>query len=432
MAIQPFHFRPAALALAAAGLFAIAATAAAAPRHVYLTFQNQDTARSITVNFHTMADSGSSPDSAEVYYDTEPRLGYPPLYRHRATGRRHKVEGLADGRSVHWVELANIEPGRTYYFIAGDPEGGYSAEKKFKTVPPGATTMRFVIGGDIGTGPGPVAFFKQAALQSPDAGLIGGDIAYENGELSGVAKWDELLDNWEQNMVTPEGYSIPMVAAIGNHEVKGSASRDPKRIPFYFGFLCQDFGRTHFTRRFGANTAFLALDSGHHALHGGAQSEWLDSELTRLADVPHRFPFYHVPLYPSHRKFNEGWSIQGRKFWQPLFEKHAVTACFEHHDHTFKRAKRIKGDKADPSGVLYLGDGCWGKGAREVDAELRWYLDKQASLAHFWRVDVQGHRVEYRAIDAMGRVFDVYPPGAEGSAEAEKVFTLLNHPEILF
>jgi hypothetical protein len=38
---------------------------------------------------------------------------------------------------------------------------------------------------------------------------------------------------------------------------------------------------------------------------------------------------------------------------------------------------------------------------------------------------VSRNRVEYRAINKAGKVFDVYPPDAAGAKEAEKVYETL-------
>jgi len=67
--------------------------------------------------------------------------------------------------------------------------------------------------------------------------------------------------------------------------------------------------------------------------------------------------------------------------------------------------------------------------ARKVDAELRWYEVKTASLQHFWCVDVSRRRVEYRAVNKTGQVFDVYPPGAAGANAAERVYESLTQPK---
>jgi transposase-like protein len=85
----------------------------------------------------------------------------------------------------------------------------------------------------------------------------------------------------------------------------------------------------------------------------------------------------------------------------------------------------MRANQPDPQGTLYLGDGCWGMGARTVDKELRPYLAKAASIQHFWCVDVTRRRVEYRAVNKAGQIFDVYPTDARGTKAAEKVYESL-------
>ena len=143
---------------------------------------------------------------------------------------------------------------------------------------------------------------------------------------------------------------------------------------------------------------------------------------------PHRFAVYHVPLYPTVRAFEGAGSVAGRNAWLPIFDKHHLTTAFEHHDHAFTRTKLLRNNQVDPQGTLYLGDGCWGQGARAVGNVRKWYEEKSASLQHFWLVDVFRNRVEYRAINKEGKVFDVYPPDARGAAAAEVVFQSLAKP----
>jgi hypothetical protein len=117
----------------------LALAARATPRHVYLTWQG-DTSRTMTVNYQTLEPSGAS----VVHFDTKPRNGERGAYRYMAVGRSHQVPGLDDGRKIHWVELEKLSPGQTYYFIAGDPQTGFTTERKFRTVPDGSEKLRFV------------------------------------------------------------------------------------------------------------------------------------------------------------------------------------------------------------------------------------------------------------------------------------------------
>jgi acid phosphatase type 7 len=398
--------------------------AEASPRHVYLTWRG-DTSRSITVNYQTL---GRAPESL-VLYDTVPRGGRPEAYRYRAYGTAHRIDQHPENREIHWVELKPLKPGEAYYFVAGDAAGGFSPERKFRTIPAGREPIRFVTGGDMGTDAYFLPLLRQAALQQPLFGVVGGDIAYENGELRNWPRWDAWLDGWQNEMVTPDGFTIPMVLGIGNHEVKGGLSIIGGKAPHYFGYFAQEPNTSYFSRTFGKNVAIYCLDSGHMAPHGGEQSAWLDETLTAHAAIPFKFAVYHVPFYPSHREYNGVLSIAGRSYWLPLFDKHRLTAGFENHDHTFKRTPLMKQNRPDPSGTLYLGDGCWGRPPRTVNAVRRWYEVKAAPLPHFWRVDVSSRGVEYRAINQNGQIFDVFPETAPGAKEAEAVYQELTAPK---
>jgi hypothetical protein len=400
--------------------FLIALAAHATPRHVYLTWQG-DTSRTITVNYQTFGPPGAS----TVYYDTKPRNGRATDYRFMAVGNSHQLPGLADERKIHWVELENLTPGATYYFVAGNPHDGFTTERKFRTMPSGSQSLRFVTGGDMGVSADMALLLQQAAKVSPDFGLVGGDIAYANDALTNYTRWDVWLDAWQTNMITPGGYTVPMVLAIGNHETKSRMPPALTNAQFYFRYFAQDRERSYFSRTFGKNLVMFLLDSGHVSPHDGEQAVWLDAQLTAHRNVPHRFAVYHVPLYPSHRAFDGTNSVKGRQAWLPILDQHQLTTAFENHDHTFKRTHRLRENRPDPNGTLYLGDGCWGMSARTVDANRRWYEAKAASIQHFWQVDVRRKRVEYRALNKEGRIFDVYPLNASGAKEADRVYESL-------
>ena len=404
------------LFLRTALLALIPITLQAQPLHVYLTWQG-DTSTTITVNYHT-----PSAEPSQVYYDTLAHDGDVAAYAFAAKGTAHQIKGT-DGRWIHWVELRGLEPGRAYYFIAGSKDGGFSAERKLRTVPADSGPLRFVSGGDMEVTKRARDLLKQAALVEPRFALLGGDLAYVDGERSKYAKWDRWFDNWERLMVTPEGYTVPMVLAIGNHEVQGGYDGGVAGAPFFLRYFAQAGESSYFTRRFGSELAVLVMDSGHAVEHGGAQTAWLMDQLEQIQDLPYRFALYHVPLYPGYRSFGYNHSVAGRRHWLPLFDRYKLTTAFENHDHLLKRTKLLRGGKVDAEGTLYLGDGCMGKKPRadwfwllrwlftsEVGPFDRWYLEKSEGVGHFWQVDLLGggRGVEYRAVDERGRVVDVY------------------------
>lgn len=373
------------------------------PFHVYLTWQG-DTSTTITVSFHTPVVRGAS----LVRFDTVSRGGDPTQYAFEAEGESHRLVGLLAPRKIHHVELTGLEPGRVYFFVAGNDINGFSEERKFRTIPDGGEAIRFVVGGDMGVNPRIRPLLTQAANLDPMFALVGGDIAYADGSIFKYEAWDVWLQNWNDLMVTSDGLMIPMVLAIGNHEVLGSFLQPPEHAPFYFGYFPQEPRRSFFSRTFGDNIVLFVLDTGHVALHG-AQSPWLIQEMANFAAVPHKFALYHVPLYPSFRAFDDPLSVLGRFFWLPIFDEFGLTAAFENHDHTHKRTKPLRNNAVDPEGTVYFGDGGWGRSPRPVGETLRWYEETASSVNHFWLVEVDGEDVLYQAINGEGEVFDEYP-----------------------
>jgi len=378
----------------------IVAVATGGPRHVYLTWQG-DTSTTMTVVFQTM-EPLSDP---KVFYGKGSSAGLSG-YEKDAKGRPTRFPGLK--RWVHFVKLTDLDPGETYYFRAGGSTTGYSEEKKFRTMSRESEPVRFVSGGDMWIEPATFQLMVQAASQSPQFALVGGDMAYADGRLSHVNFWDKWLDAWEEKMVTPSGHMIPMILAIGNHETVGGFAGKKEDAPYFYHFFKQD-DKGYFTRQLGPDIVVYVLDSGHTNPQGGAQASWLAEEMARTASVPHRFALYHVPCYPSYPGAYSGpYAVGGRKHWVPLFDKFKLRAAFENHYHTFKRTKPLRNNKVDPEGTVYLGDGCWGRPPRKVKPTLDWYEAVTASRRHVWLVDVEGSSVRYRAMDPHGKVFDTY------------------------
>ncbi|MCG8603990.1 DNRLRE domain-containing protein, partial [bacterium] len=366
----------------------------------------------MTVNYQTIGTT----DQSIVYYDTVPRNGDLSTYSFQTKGDSHKINGLDiyTERTIHTVELTDLIPGQTYYFVAGDPEIGLSDEKKFRTIPENNGALRFVTGGDMSTSSKVPALLMHAAEQNPMFGLIGGDIAYANGRLEKWKKWDTWIENWETFMVTSDGYTIPLVMAIGNHEVNNEDDVDPSRMaPFYFGYFAQA-ETSYFTMRFGTNTVLFVLDSGHIVSHAGLQSEWLATEMAKFEAVPNKMAIYHVPMYPGHRDFDQSLSLAARTHWLPIFDKFALTVGFENHDHVMKRTKLLKANQPNDSGTLYIGDGCFGKGPRTLDQAGAYYLDRLEKKRHFWLVEIpdstdhSASGMVFTAIDKEGLMFDTY------------------------
>ncbi|RME03410.1 MAG: hypothetical protein D6805_06660 [Planctomycetota bacterium] len=370
------------------------------PRYIYLTWTYRDTAHTMTVHYLTFAPTSST----EIYYALHSSKSLRGYSFHQY-GFQRRLANLP--RFVHTLELTHLRPNTVYYFRVGSSQGGFSGEKKFRTLAEGKFSLCFVVGGDMGSGAKARRLCKVAASYDPMFAVIGGDIAYADGRVSAYREWDRWLELWTSTMITTEGCLIPVIVAIGNHEVrKYFYLISSGRAPFYFGYFYQSpQGRSYFVRVFGESGVLFILDSGHIFSHNGVQLEWMRRTMEKYAHFPHRFAVYHVPLYPSHRGFYRRSSRRGRKYWLPLFDRFHLHACFEHHDHTLKRTKLLRGNRVvRRGGTLYLGDGSWGRGGRS--AKKRWYLSTSMSRRHFWLVQASSKYTLFQAIGLENKVLD--------------------------
>jgi hypothetical protein len=251
---------------------------------------------------------------------------------------------------------------------------------------------------------------KLAAAQSPMFVLLGGDIAYENGR--DPDRFLEFLENYS-NDLRCDGRLVPLVACIGNHEVDGGYEQGRDRAPFFYSCFDGLFTDTGFaTLDFGDYLSLVLLDTDHTSPISGEQTSWLERTLKEREECPNVFVANHVPAYPSHRSFDgdadhPGTGAANRKHWSPLFERFNVDAVFEHHDHTYKRTHPMLDGRPNEKGVLYLGDGSWGRIRKVTDRESRPYLAVADESYHLSVHRIEGRQQFHVALSDTGRVVDV-------------------------
>lgn len=313
---------------------------------------------------------------------------------------------------IHHAQLTGLSPDTDYFIRFGDEAPVF----KFRTLPNKLhQPIRFVVGGDMLHDD---AFYfeetnRTAAATDPMFAVLGGDIAYSAPKLSiykeDFSRWLEWLESWKKTMVTNDGRLIPMVIAIGNHEVIGRYDQPPEKAIFFYSLFKWPSLDGYQVIDFDDYMSFWVLDSGHTHAIDGEQKDWLEQTLKERTKRTHKFAVYHVPAYPSVRKTKGKISKLVRETWTPLYEKYGVNTAFEHHDHAYKRSQPIyKGEINESKGVLYIGDGAWGvkKPRPPKSAKDRWYLAKTKNKRHFILVTLYGKQRHYAAIDCEGNMFD--------------------------
>ena len=283
-------------------------------------------------------------------------------------------------------------------------------------------TIQFVSGGDCGVNAHAVANNIQAARQDPMFAVIGGDLAYDNG--TSVETFLAFLRNYSKHMIGRDGRLIPMVACIGNHEVDGGYDK-PRANRLRSSTPCSTacFPNTGYaTLDFGDYLSLVLLDTGHTTPIGGEQTDWLESTLKARADHPHVMVVNHVPAYPS---FRNPISLPGADGKRPITAPATGTASFgcrcsrsiacpSSWSITTTRSSepsRCSMAWPDQNGVLYLGDGSWGKIRSPKNPEQLHYLAAASHDYHLSLHRLQGNERFHVALDENGRIMDTCHSG---------------------
>ena len=75
-----------------------------------------------------------------------------------------------------------------------------------------------LFGGDLGYEPAGRDLIDLVFYQNPDVILIGGDIAYDNGNRHCYYSWDLMLSKFEEQFGKLNRL-VPFILSVGNHDV---------------------------------------------------------------------------------------------------------------------------------------------------------------------------------------------------------------------
>ena len=196
---------------------------------------------------------------------------------------------------------------------------------------------------------------------------------------------------------------VPVFPTIGNHE---------KNHEHYYNYFALPKPEYFYRYSYG-NADFFVLDSNKSLLPLTQQYAWLEKELAS-SKATWKIVYHHHPAYSSDdNDYGDTWvggSNLGDKNVRSivhLYEKYGVDMVFNGHVHVYERTLPIKGGKVDRlKGITYVTSGGGGGSLENFAPTPTWFKAEIRSDYHFCQISITGSRLNLKAFDHEGRLFD--------------------------
>jgi hypothetical protein len=278
-----------------------------------------------------------------------------------ALGKR--VSYAYETGAIAEATLHNLKPDTTYYYRAGDLQGGWSATHTFRTAPEKPKEFVFTAFGDHGVAPDSAKNVQNVLAEKPAFHVLLGDISYANGTQP---VWDQYFAQIE-----PMACTIPVMPALGNHENEQIMVNGVRQRIGYVAYLARfalPGGEQSYWFDYGP-ARFVSFNSDDYL--NPAQLKWLDDTLAdarRARHVKWIVVFQHHPLYGSSQNRNDNTGLIRTVL--PLYDRHRVDLVLSGHDHHYERQYPMRGGQVTSrektgyrkgEGTLYVKHGGGGK-----------------------------------------------------------------------
>jgi len=259
------------------------------------------------------------------------------------------------------------------------------------SIAPPADGFGFAVIGDFGSGDASErtvanAIREWSSTHRLDALVTTGDNVYESGAP------DELGAAWGRPYGWVAEQQVPVVAALGNHDVVTDAGAPELRLfdmpgRWYAGTI--------------GPVRFIVLDANDPT--DPEQMAFLRTQLAADARAPWTVAVFHQPAFSC--SFH-GSTPEVDEAWVPLFARGGVDLVLNGHDHAYERFAPI-------DGVTYVVDGSGGATLYPASTFLcpngtPDYVFANARDHAFVALTATAHRLVGQAITADGRVIDAF------------------------
>lgn len=301
----------------------------------------------------------------------------------------------------HVVELTSLLADTPYFYQVSSTAAGETVRSEvhsFRTLK-NEGAVKFLVVGDTGVGqPAQYELAHQMAKRGGDLLLHMGDVVYP---LFISERVDAKLFSVYDDMMA----SLPWFFALGNHDLNAGESHylnafhlPTNAITGTEHFYSLDHGDVHIA------VLMVPYISQYQLTVGSDQYRWLTNDLATTSK-PWKVLVYHVPMQTSSLHRLDDFNFNGRRDSEeirevllPVAEQYGVQVTFSGHDHVFERfapTNRVHTITTGGGGVLL-----YDVSERDAGSIKVW------PRHHFLEVLVAGDRMEIRAIDRQGVIFD--------------------------
>lgn len=368
-----------------------------------------------------VVEANSFPTASENDCPINPRESIPDSSGHKADSWNDAASSFGDTANsfIHSLTFKGLEPGTIYYYRVRSEQEGLMAESDLhalKTSPEAGSPFSFAVTSETGGfswmdksgGALNKRLFAQMGRLRPDLALFIGDIVNDGNQYEDWAAYffepgKELLS------------ATPFYSCLGNHEDNAPLFYRYFDYPQPGNYYSFDYGDVH----------FICLDSTHFVKPGDypdssapigpghAQYDFLERDL-ESSSARWKVVFFHYPPYVS-----GSYQVEAMRALCPVLEKHGVDVVLNSHTIVYERSFPLKENKVDyDNGVVYIVAGGAGAMPDWLLPKREWHTAQSLAVPHFLQVVATPERLEFRAMDDEGRLFDHY--GIRKDAKGKK------------
>ncbi|RAR43175.1 metallophosphoesterase [Paenibacillus sp. MDMC362] len=336
----------------------------------------------------------------------------------------HLFGTFADGSPtrIHQINVEGLEPGTPYYYKVYSQHESDEIESDFymlKTAAGQGEPFSFTVTSETGGYSGfdssggriNSRIFSRMKQYRPDIALFVGDVVHDG---KNAEDWDKYFFGPGRDFFV----DTPFYSCLGNHEDNASwyydlfAFPEPKNFyAFYYGdvhFICLD--STDLIRQEDYPRSSGVMSPGN------AQYDFLERELS-TSSGRWKVVYFHYPPYVS-----GGYQVEDLRQLSTVFERYGVDLVINSHTIVYERSHPLtKGTVDYDNGIVYIVAGGAGAMPGWLLPKREWHTSQSLAVPHFLQVVVTMDRLEVRAIDDEGRLFDTMR--IRKSAEGKRDYT---------